>query len=169
MKSIKNGVIFILIALTFYSCTVNYSLSGTSIAPDIKTFEVEYFENRAPLAQPMISQEFTEALKDRILRQSRLSLQKSDADLKFEGYITEYRNDPVNVQSNDQAAQNRLTIAVKVKLTNVKDEKANFEKTFSRFADYDANQSLSSVESQLIEEINGYLTQDIFNEALSDW
>ena len=169
MKKPQLSWTLFLIITMVCGCTVNYSLSGTSIAPDIKTFEVDFFENRAPLAQPIISQQFTEDLKDRILRQSRLSLQKSDADLKFEGYISEYRNDPVNVQSNDQAAQNRLTIAVKVKFTNTKDEKASFEKTFSRFADYDANQSLSSVEAQLIEEINGYLTQDIFNEALSDW
>jgi len=161
---------FALLSVVIFSgCTVNYSFTGASISPDINTFEVQYFENRAPLAQPTLSQEFTESLKDRLLRQTRLSLTKSEGDLIFEGYIAEYRNDPVTIQSNDQAAQNRLTITVMVKFTNVKEPEKSFEQRFSKFANYDASQSLSSVESLLIEEINGYLTQDIFNAALSDW
>ena len=43
------------------------------------------------------------------------------------------------------------------------------ETSFSRFADYESSQNLASVEDDLIADINGQLTQDIFNRAVSNW
>jgi hypothetical protein len=89
--------------------------------------------------------------------------------LRFEGYISDYNTQPIAIQSNDLAAQNRLTITVSIKFTNTKDEKQNFETTFTRFADYSAKQDLSSVESGLIENISSQLIDDIFNKAVVNW
>lgn len=148
---------------------MNYSFSGASIPPEAKTVSVIYFSNNASLAPPTLSQTFTEALRDKISTQTRLALVNKGGDLNFEGSIVGYTTNPVAIQSTDQAALNRLTITVNVKYTCSFDEKKNFEQTFSRFFDYSSDQSLASIEEQLIRDINVQLVQDIFNKALNDW
>lgn len=151
------------------SCSVKYSFTGTSIDPAVKTVSIAYFESFAPLAKPTLSQVFTEALKDRFIQQTNLSLVKSSGDLQFKGKIVNYETRPVAIQGNETAALNRLTITVEVEFVNVKDDSRNFKQNFSRFEDYSSNQALSSVEDALIESINEQLIQDIFNKAVSDW
>lgn len=153
----------------FIACRVNYSLNGASIPPEAKTVSVTFFQNYASLAPPTLSQTFTEALRTKLVSQSRLALIQKAGDLAFEGSITGYSTMPVAVQSTDQAAQTRLTITVNVKYTCAFDEKRNFEQSFSRFADYPSNQSLATVENQLIQNIDDQLLQDIFNKALNNW
>lgn len=156
-------------ALLLSSCKVGYKFSGASIPTDAKTVSVKYFQNNAPLASPTLSASITEALKDILNAQTRLDLVDRNADLAFEGAITGYATAPVAIQSNNQAALNRLTITVSVKYFNTKDDKKNFESTFSRYADYPSTQSLSAVESELIRTINKQLTEDIFNRAFNNW
>jgi len=160
------GIIGILLAPT--SCGV-YSFTGASISPDVKTVSVEFFENVAPLINPNLSQVFTEKLKDIFIVQTNLTLTQKNGDLNFEGSITDYNIRPMNVQAGNQVAQNRLTISVRVTFTNTVEPKNDFEKTFTRFADFDASQTLSSVEADLVEQITEELTQDVFNEAVVNW
>jgi hypothetical protein len=148
---------------------MHYSLSGASIPPEAKTVSVQYFQNNASLAPPTLSQKFTEALRDKLSSQTRLSLTSKGGDLNFEGSIVGYSTSPIAIQSTDQAAMNRLTITVNVKYTCLFDEKNNFEQSFSRFADYTSSQSLSSVEDQLMQDINEQLVQDVVNRALNNW
>jgi hypothetical protein len=148
---------------------MRYGFNGATIPPEAKTVAVQYFQTTATLAPPTLSQSFTEALKDRMSSQTRLALVSRDGDLNFEGSVTGYSTNPIAIQSTDQAALNRLTISVNVKYTCSFDEKKNFEQTFSRYADYNSSQSISSVEEQLIRDINEQLTLDIFNRALNDW
>ncbi len=161
--------IFILLLIS--SCTLNYSFSGASIAPDTKTVSVNFFSNQAPLAQPILSQSLTEALRDIFITQTGLTLASKSGDLQLSGAITGYNTSIIGVSggSNSQATKNRLTITVNVKFVNTKDEKQNFETSFSRFADFDANQNFASVEGELIEQINQQLVQDIFNKSVANW
>ncbi len=150
------------------SCGV-YSFTGASLSPELKTIQITYFSNRATLAQPTVSQVFTDKLKDKFLSQTSLSPVNEGGDLLFEGYISDYNTMPTAIQSSDQAALNRLTISVVVKFINKKDEKQNFETTFSRYADYSATRDLASVESGLINDISSQLVDDIFNRAVINW
>jgi hypothetical protein len=58
-----------------------YKLSGASIPAEMKTVSVQFFENNATLVVPSLSQNFTEALKNRIRGQSRLSVVRAEATL----------------------------------------------------------------------------------------
>ncbi len=151
------------------SCKIHYSFTGGSVPPEAKTVSVQYFQNNASLAPPTLSQTFTEALKDKLSSQTRLSLINKGGDLGFEGSVTGYTTGPIAIQSTDQAALNRLTITVNVKYTCMFDEKKNFEQSFTRYADYTSDQNLASIEDQLTREINEQLVQDIFNRALNNW
>lgn len=171
LKIILLTLIALLSITLLYSCKVGYSFSGASIAPDVKTVSIKTFQNVAPLAQPTLSQTFTESLKDIFITQTNLSLVEKGGDLQFEGKITGYNVAPVAIQGNQvsTASINRLTITVQVKFVNTKDEKQNFEQNFSRFADFDASRNLASVENELTKDINSQLSQDIFNRAVTNW
>lgn len=158
----------LILTILWSGCGV-YSFSGASVSPEIKTFSVQYFPNKAQLVQPILSQAFTEKLKERLLSLSGLSQSIRDGDLQFEGYISSYTNSPTAIQGSQTAALNRLSISVFVKFINTKDSKQNFETTFTRYADYDSGKRLDEVEQGLIDEINRQLIDDIFNKSVSNW
>jgi hypothetical protein len=151
------------------ACTVNYSFSGADIPASAKTFSVQTFAVYAPQADPTYGLRITESLKELILNQSRLDLQPERGDLQFEGEVTGYSVSPAAISSEEFAEINRLTISIKVTYTNLQEEEKSFVKTFSRFADFPSTQELRDVESNLIEEINAQLTQDIFDASLGSW
>ena len=164
-------VIYLLLiccAVVVSGCGV-YSFTGASISPDIKSVSIAFFQNRASTVQPVLSQKFTEKLKDKFVSQTSLRVIPTAGDLQFEGYISDYRTSPIAIQGTQTAALNRLSITVFVKFTNTKDNKQNFETSFSRYSDYVSTKSLSEVELGLIDEINKQLVDDIFNKAVSNW
>lgn len=168
-SSKKIGLLAILISVIFTACKVSYSFTGASISPEIKTVSIAFFPINATLAPPTSGQLFTEALKDIFISQTNLVLVKSDGDLQFEGYISDYSNNPVAIQGNEQAALTRVTMTVKVKFTNTQDEKQSFDSNFSRFEDLPASDDLASREDEVLNTINEQLTQDIFNKAVTNW
>jgi hypothetical protein len=169
---IRNILIFICILFAggiISSCKISYSFTGANISPDVKTFSVYYFPNRARLVNPTLSQTFTEALREKLQRQTSLNELGENGDLIFEGQITGYEVRPMSIQKEDMAALNRLTISVNLKYTNNKDPEQNIERSFSAFEDFDSTSSLSDVEDGLVPEIIKKLTEDIFNSTLANW
>lgn len=153
-------------------CKVSYSFTGASISPDVKTISIQYFQNRASLVQPMLSQTITDALIDKCKAQTNLGFVDGInriGDVNFEGEISDYTTRPLTVAADAQAATNRFTISVKVKFTNSIEPNYNFEQTFSRYEDYDSNFDLSQVEKDLSVKIVDLLVEDIFNKAFVNW
>ena len=147
-----------------------YSFTGASIPDEMKTVSIQFFENGAPLVVPYLSQQFTEALKERIRNQTKLSLIRTDANANFEGRITDYSIRPTAIQGNDRAGLLRLTISVNVKYTNTLKEDLGFEQTFTRSKEFSIQtRSQQAQEPELISDINAQLTEDIFNRAFANW
>ncbi len=162
----------ILISVVFTACKITYSFTGASISPSVKTFSVYYFPNRAKLVNPNLSQLLTQGpdgLENKLIKQTSLNQIKENGDLEFSGQITEYDVKPMNISQGDMAAQNRLTISIKVKYTNNKDHTQDWEKTFTEYEDFDSNKSLNDVEDTLATEIIKKLTDDIFNASVANW
>jgi hypothetical protein len=168
MRIISFYILVAVLLFGIHGCKV-YSFTGASISPDIKTVSIDVFTNKASMVQPSLSQVFTEKLKDKFVSQTNLTQVKSNGDLHFEGFITDYNSFPTAIQGNEQAALNRLSITVKVKFVNSKDAKQSFESSFTRFTDYAATKNLASVEVELINEICNQLVDDIFNKAVINW
>jgi hypothetical protein len=168
MKLLKHLVIIVM-PLILLGCGA-YSFSGISIPSDTKTFQVNYFQNNAPLIEPGLERDFTIALQDLILNQTNLSLVTSGGDLTYEGEITEYRISPTTAQSNSTAAQNRLTISVQVRFYDKRTPDEDFEQRFTFYFDYPgSSQLVGSQKATAIENIFERLTQDIFNATLAKW
>lgn len=148
---------------------VNYSFSGTSIQPDVKTVTINYFEYKALKVNPNLSNDLTEALKDKFRKLTKLEQVEMDGDLDLQGEVTGYEVRAAAVTANEVAAQNRLTVTVKLKFTNKKYPEDDFEKNFSAYSDYDSTNSLDAVESTLCQEIIDKLVEDMFNASVAQW
>lgn len=164
-------LLLVLSILTLTSCRMSVSLTGSSIDARAKTVYVQTFRNNSTLVNPTLSQQFTNALKDRVQGQTPLTIVdvKSNGDYSLEGEITGYTINPVAIQGDETAAMNRLTITVRVRFHNKFDETQDFEQSFSRYADYSSSMNFTSVEGSLVDEINEALTEDIFNKAFVNW
>lgn len=148
---------------------MNYSFTGAAISPDTKTVSVSYFRNIAPLINPKLSDYFTEALRDKLLSETRLKLSSDEGDIMFEGEITGYDQSYQGIQANETAGQNKLTITIKVKYTDNKDPLKSFEKPFTGEAVYESSKSLSDVEDQLIKQITKDILNNIFSATVANW
>ena len=90
MKNNTISFILLLIGCVFLQ-TGCYSFRGVSIDPNTKTYSVALFTNNTPAAPPILAQQFTEKLKDKIRNNTRLSLVNTEgADLSFTGQISGY-------------------------------------------------------------------------------
>jgi len=164
-------LLFILAAgiLIMNGCKISYSFTGASISPEVKTISIQYFQNRADLVQPNLSQYITDALIDKCKAQTNLSVVNGIGDVNFEGEITGYNTRPSTVAADARAATNRFTITVKVKFTNAVDPELSYDQSFSRYEDYDSSSNLSDVEDELSVKIVEFLVEDIFNKAFVNW
>ncbi|AOW21672.1 LptE family protein [Urechidicola croceus] len=169
MKKTFYTISIFLLLISTQSCGI-YSFGGVTLHEDVKTVQIDYFPNNAPLIEPTLSQQFTLALQDIFISQTNLDLVKSDGDIIFEGEITGYRINPMTATADQTAAQNRLTITVNVRYYNKYEEEKEFEQTFSFFHDYDAQAQLTgSILDDAFSVIFERITQDIFNASVAQW
>ncbi|WJJ96481.1 LptE family protein [Algibacter luteus] len=169
MKKYSIPFLFLTFCFTLVGCGI-YSFTGASIPPGTETYQVNRFENTALLVEPGLERDFKLALEDLIQNQTNLRLVPSNGDLVYEGEITEYRISPTTATSDNTAAQNRLTIGVKLRFFNRKKEEDDLEQSFTFFYDYPGSEQLiGSQKTTAHEEIFERLTQDIFNATLAKW
>jgi hypothetical protein len=160
--------------ICFVACIVLqgcYSFKGIAIPPDVKTFVVQDFTFDAGVltAPGDLNQRFAEAVRTKIRNESRLILNENNPDIEFSGSIRGFTVMQEALQAGNTVALNRLTIAVNVEFKNNKDEKKNWNKTFSFFRTFDSTQDFLSIQDVLIREIFDQLTENVFNEAFTGW
>lgn len=161
-------LILLVAALAVSSCGI-YSFTGTSIQADVNTITIPYVEYKALRVNPSLSNDLTEALQDKYRKLTRLEQVDVDGDLELVCEITGYDVKATAVTADEQAAQNRLTVTVKVEFSNKKYPEDDVSKSFSAYEDFDATQSLDAVEGTLCETIIEKLVEDIFNATVAQW
>src|SRR5690606_14610843 len=168
MKLLKYSILLVMV-LSLVGCGF-YSFTGASISAKTKTFQVNRFENNSLLVEPGLEVDFRNALISLLENQTNLTNVNSNGDIVYEGEITDYRISPTTATAQQTAAQNRLTITVKVHFYDKNDEEAEFDQSFTFFYDYAGNaQLIGSQKSTAIEEIFERITQDVFNASLAKW
>jgi hypothetical protein len=167
MKTLRNTILATALMLCTQACGI-YSFTGASYG-SAKTVSIDYFQNRSSYVNATLSSKITEDLKDRFMSQTPLTLIKQGGDLHFEGAITGYTITTAAIKAGETAASNRLTISMRVTFTNETAPENDFDKTYSRYADYDVSSSFSSVEQALVDEIVEQLIDDIFNDSVVNW
>lgn len=146
-----------------------YSFKSTSIDPNIISFTVLPFENRADNGPVTLPITFSEKLKDKIRRESRLKFVETDPDISFSGFIRDFSVISQAPTADNTSALSRLTISVQVDFENRQDETKNWNQSFSYFQEFDGRTNLLDIQEGLMEKINNQLVEDIFNKAFGDW
>jgi len=160
----------ILLLATFNFATCKYGFKDIGGLPtEVKTFRVNYFENKADYKNPQLSPQVTEKLKAKIISTTRLQ-QSNDDDAHYDisGYISGYFTSTTGITSGSTSL-NRLTANFHIIFKNTLDETKNFEADVTYSVDFDANLSLSQVEQSKGDEISRNLTDAIFNKIFSNW
>ena len=165
----KTGIFaaYCLIIIMSVSCGI-YSFNGANIPAEVKTVRITTIENKARYVDPQLSPRLTDRLRNKITGQTRLTLTNNeDAHYQISGAVTENIITTAGI-SNQQAATNRLTIAMHITFRNTITAKTE-EFDISRNFDFNANLTRQQAEAQLSDEILRNLTDEIFNRIFSNW
>ncbi|MFP4088833.1 MAG: LPS assembly lipoprotein LptE [Cyclobacteriaceae bacterium] len=154
-----------------------YSFTGAVLGPEVNTISIQNFYNDSGGGPPNMSQVFTEKIKDYYQQNTNLALVDDDGDLLIEGSITSYEFVPVAPRASnrpdevaDVAGLMRLNITVTATYINLSNDEFDFQdRSFSFFADFDAEQDPASIEDELIVEIFDQIVFDIFNASVANW
>ena len=171
---LTNGISLIVIGFflmtIFNFATCKYSFKDTSpIPPDVKTFRVNYLENKARYVNTQLSPQLTEKLKDKIRGNTRLR-QINDDSVHYDvsGYISDYTVSTSGISANN-ASSNRLSGSFHLNFKNNLDLSQNFETDISTNYDFPATQSLQQAEATLTPDIIKNTVDGIFNKIFSNW
>jgi len=164
-------LILLLLTPVWQACIPSYKFNGSALNYDVyKTIYISEFPIRAALVYPPLQQTFENKLMDGIIRQTRLQqISSPNADLEMTGEITGYSLTPQAVGADAYATQTRLTISVRVKYTDHRNEANSVDQTFSAYRDFPATEMLTDVQDQLCEQISAELVDLIFNATIGNW
>jgi len=163
----------ILMLLLSAGCGVySFNERGT-LEAEARTFKVNFINNTAPYVNPKLSPLLTESVRQKIIRQTRLSNVGSTDTAHYEisATITDYSVSTSGVTTTNGrpvGSINRLSISVQISINNRIKQKP-IEHTINRPFDFAATLSLQQAENQLQDEIIRNLTDEIFNRIFSDW
>lgn len=170
MKSFTKGLCYFIAFTVISGCkSCGYSLSGINIPPDVKSISVQFFQNKATLVNPQLSQYFTEQLKDKFLKETSLTLIKNNGDFRLSGEITKYYTEPMAITANTGTAKNKFTMAVKVVFECPSHKDMNFTEEFTKFNQFDAKDNFQSVETVLSQDLSRQIIQEVFNKIALKW
>ncbi len=160
----------VMLVLILGACRISYKFNGAALDYNVyKTIQVSDFPIRAALVYPPLQQTFENELLDYITRNTRLQTVDGSSDLQLEGEITGYNLTPQAVTEDAYASMTRLTITVRVKYTDTKNDQNDLDQTFSAYRDFDSSELLTDVQDELCQQISKELVELIFNATLGNW
>lgn len=170
IKSVLLLPLIIVVVMLAYSCTVSYKFTGASIDyTKVKTVSIAQFQNRAAYQWAPMATMFNEALSDMFVQQTKLQQVQRGGDLQLEGEITAYDQLNKSISSDGFSSMVQLKMTVNVRFTNNTNHDEDFERPFSATRDFDATQSLDSVQEELVKQMVDEIVESIFNAALANW
>lgn len=162
---------FLLIATLFlFGCKVSYNFNAGAIDYEkYKSISIVDFPNNAELVNPTLSNFFSETLKDKFIRQTRLEILREGGDMHVEGEIVGYRLDAMAISADTYAAETKLTLTINVRFIDSKNPENDFEKSYSAFQMFDSSNMLSAVEAELLDIIVKEIVDNIYNDTVARW
>lgn len=151
-------------------CTVSYKFTGASIDyTKVKTVSIAQFQNRAPYQWAPMATMLNEELNNAFVQQTKLQQVARNGDLQLDGEITAYDQFNKSISSDGYSSLVQLKMTVNVRFTNNTNHDEDFERNFSATRDFDASQSLDSVQEDLVSQMIKEIVDAIFNAAVANW
>jgi len=156
--------------LLLWSGCSYYSFTGATIPSHLGTISIPLVEDRSVSTIPTLSDDFTEALIERFVNQTRLSLEplEPDADAVLSVTISRYENRPTSVGGNERAALNRVTLYAQVRYLDQVEDEVLLETSLNAFGEFDPADGIDG-EAEAAQEALQNLADDVFTQATSNW
>ena len=163
-------ILFVIFAPIPFGCKISVSMNGSALDYNVyHTIHVSEFPIRAALVYRRCSRcsktlysttsAKTPDCRPPTVHPTYSSKAKSQATHSAPRAVTE----------NAYASMTRLTITVRVKYIDNKEEGKDIDRTFSAYRDFPSTEMLTDVQDQLCEEICKELVELIFNATLGNW
>ena len=160
----------VLVSVLLVACTVSYKFTGASIDyTRVKTISITPFQNRAPYQWAPMATMFNEELNDAFVQQTKLQQVSRGGDMQLDGEIVAYDQFNKSISSDGYSSLVQLKMTVNVRFTNNTNHEEDFERQFSATRDFDASQSLDSVQEDLVAQMIKEIVEAIFNAAVANW
>ncbi|MBO7290220.1 MAG: LptE family protein [Bacteroidaceae bacterium] len=170
MKSTALVSLMLILALSLSGCTVSYKFTGASIDYNkVKTVSITPFQNRAAYQWAPMATMFNEALSDAFVQQTKLQQVSRGGDLHLEGEITAYDQLNKSISADGYSSMVQLKMTVNVRFVNNTNHEEDFERPFTATRDFDATQSLDSVQEELVSQMIKEIVESVFNAAVANW
>ncbi len=175
IQNSKLGKVFLLLSFLLFinSC---YTFTGSSLKEDVKTIQIKDFLNNSALVNPTLAQQFSIDIQNRFLQRTTLKGTTEKPDILIEGEISDYTISPTTISSpvatnngSIQAAQNKLTITVKVHYENAKYPDESFDRTYSDEAVFSSDLDINQIEATQVKIVNERIINKIFNDIVANW
>lgn len=162
-------IVNLLFSISIVSGCAYYSFTGASIPDNLNTIAIPLVVDNSLNTIPELSDQLTEALVNRFVNQTRLSLVESEeeADAVLTVEIQRYNNAPSAISGEEVAAANRVTITVMVIYQDQTEDKELLRRSFSNFEEYDPLDINNETVAALAALEN--VADDIFTAATSNW
>ena len=169
LRFVTPAALLVFALVTLVACSIRYSFTGTNINYELtKTIQIDKVANRAPYGWAPMEAMFNNKLQDKYANGTRLRIVKRAGDLQIAGEITGYDQFNKAVSADGFSSQVQLKMTVNIRFKNTKNNQ-QWEKQFTATTQYDATQSLASVQEGLVTEMIDDIVDQIFNATVADW
>ena len=169
-KCIFLAGVYLCFFLSLTGCSVSFKMNGANINyQTTHSVSVADFPNNAPLVNPTLSNNLSEAIRDLFARQTRLQVLRKGGDLEIEGTIIGYDLTQGAISVDSYASESKLTIRVQVHFTNNVNPEESFDKTYVAYQTFDASRMLTEVQDELCEVIITEIAESIYNDTVAKW
>lgn len=151
-------------------CSISYKFNGANINyQTTHSISVADFPNNAAMVNPDLAPALAEGIRDLYRRQTRLEVTNKGGDLELEGEIVGYDISQGAIAANSYASESKLTIRVTVHFTNNIYPEESFDKTYTAYQTFDANQLLTDVQTALCDIMIQEIAENIYNDTVAKW
>ena len=170
VKGVLGSLWVVSLLVVLVGCTVSYKFTGASIDYEkVKTISMKQFQNRAPYQWAPMATMFNDELNNAFVQQTKLQQVQRGGDLELDGEIVAYDQFNKSISSSGYSSLVQLKLTVNVRFTNNTNHEEDFERQFSATRDFDAAQSLDSVQEELVSQMIEEIVDAVFNAAVANW
>jgi hypothetical protein len=163
-----NLLFVVLFAINFTACCA-YSFTGASVPDHLKTIAIPIADDRSGSGEPGLREDLTQTLIEKFINDNTLQVsERTSANALLECSIVSLNDAPAIVSAGEDITSRRITIGVRVIYRDLVKRLTVFEKTFSNYSDYPANDPINGRQTA-IEAAIELISEDILLDTVSGW